>query len=595
MACLKLGSRPGTFRREGNDWYCTTGLRSDLLVKFGEASFHLHKFPLVSKSGLFETLISEKIKEGEQVSLLELHDFPFGIEIFELCAKFCYSFKFELNASNVIPLCCASENLKMNEEISEGNLRSQTHKFLHNSVLKSWRGSIQALQSCNNCMKAANNLHILEHCVKSVSEKCLSTQQELVNQHFSWNGIQIMHTGSMKIGVDIGPSNSGIDWWYVDVATLPLPLFVEVISQLETLGMDQEIITGSMNYYAMRSIPGLNRREFITEPNNPLLAKQEQRTLVEEIEKILPFQKGTSSCKLLFGLLKCAKLLKASNATMYNLERRIGTQLDEANLEDLLIPNFSNSAKDETMYDVDCVHRILRHFLTMDKMINVGVQSEGNNEDVQLLESNRGVQLAVSDVNSDAVIRVSYLVDAYLAEVASDSNLKSETFSSFAAAIPEYARVTCDMLYSAIDIYLKAHPWLTDPVRESLWRLVDCQKLSPEACTHAVQNSRLPLRTIIQVLFFEQLQLHRLVTDYLLISDENPDHVHQQPGLELRLNRDLESMWTRVVELEKECGVLHRDIERLECGSSHRGVRLGAGFGSCRKRDDVVGSTRAWS
>lgn len=414
------------------------------------------QFPLVSKSGLFETLIEERTKEGEIISLLELHDFPFGVEIFELCAKFCYNFKFELNATNVIPLFCASVNLRMEEEISEENLKVQTHKFLHNSVLKSWRSSIQALQSChNNWFKAAKDLQLLEHFVKSVAEKCLSTQQELVSQHLSWNGIQPVNTAPKRIGVGMGPTDTSINWWYADVATLPLPLFVAVISQLENLGMDQESITGAVFYLAKRCIPGLNRGESSTELGRPLLVKEEQRTLLEEIEKILPFQKGLSSCKLLFGLLKNAKLLNASDATMYNLERRIGMQLHEANLEDLLIPNFSNSVNDEVMYDVGCVHRLLHHFLSMDKIISGGIQSEGINGDVQLLAINGGVHMAGSDVNSNALLRVSCLIDAYLAEVASDSNLKFEIFRSLAAAIPEYARLTCDLLYSAVDIYFK--------------------------------------------------------------------------------------------------------------------------------------------
>lgn len=414
------------------------------------------QFPLVSKCGLFETLIGERTKEGERISLLQLHDFPYGVEIFELCAKFCYSFKFELNATNVIPLFCASVNLRMEEEISEGNLKVQTHEFLQNSVLKSWRSSIQALQSChNNWIKAAKDLKILEHFVKSVAEKCLSTQQQLVIQHISWNGIQLVNTAPTRIGVD--PTDTCINWWYADVATLPLPLFVAVVSQLENLGMDQESITGAVFYLAKRCIPGLNRRESSTELGRPLLVKEEQRTLVEEIEKILPFQKGTSSCKLLFGLLKNAKLLNASDATMYNLERRIGMQLHEANLEDLLMPNFSNSVNDEVMYDVGCVHRLLHHFLSMDKIINGGIQSEGINEDVQLSVINGGVHMAGSDVNSNALVRVSYLIDAYLAEVASDSNLKFEKFRSLAAAIPEYARLTCDLLYSAVDIYFKVN------------------------------------------------------------------------------------------------------------------------------------------
>nr|GFA85968.1 hypothetical protein [Tanacetum cinerariifolium] len=38
------------------------------------------------------------------------------------------------------------------------------------------------------------------------------------------------------------------------------------------------------------------------------------------------------------------------------------------------------------------------------------------------------------------------------------------------------------------------------------WRklILDCQKLSAEACAHAIKNDRLPLRTVVQILFFEQ-------------------------------------------------------------------------------------------
>ncbi|KAG6484810.1 hypothetical protein ZIOFF_053335 [Zingiber officinale] len=48
---------------------------------------------------------------------------------------------------------------------------------------------------------------------------------------------------------------------------------------------------------------------------------------------------------------------------------------------------------------------------------------------------------------------------------------------------------------------------------------MDCQKLSLEACTHAAQNERLPLRVIVQVLFFEQLQLRTSVAGCLLVAD----------------------------------------------------------------------------
>ena len=36
---------------------------------------------------------------------------------------------------------------------------------------------------------------------------------------------------------------------------------------------------------------------------------------------------------------------------------------------------------------------------------------------------------------------------------------------------------------------------------------MDCQKLSREACAHAAQNDRLPVQTVVQVLYYEQQRL----------------------------------------------------------------------------------------
>ena len=37
---------------------------------------------------------------------------------------------------------------------------------------------------------------------------------------------------------------------------------------------------------------------------------------------------------------------------------------------------------------------------------------------------------------------------------------------------------------------------------------MDCQKLSLNACMHAVQNERLPLRLVVQILFYEHVKLY---------------------------------------------------------------------------------------
>jgi hypothetical protein len=56
----------------------------------------------------------------------------------------------------------------------------------------------------------------------------------------------------------------------------------------------------------------------------------------------------------------------------------------------------------------------------------------------------------------------------------------------------------------------------------------ECRKLTVEACTHAAQNERLSLRVVLQVLFFEQLQLWRAITDTLLASAGAPHRLPEQ-------------------------------------------------------------------
>lgn len=43
--------------------------------------------------------------------------------------------------------------------------------------------------------------------------------------------------------------------------------------------------------------------------------------------------------------------------------------------------------------------------------------------------------------------------------------------------------------------------------RKKVCSLMDCQKLSREACAHAAQNDRLPVQTVVQVLYYEQQRL----------------------------------------------------------------------------------------
>ncbi|GLT51047.1 hypothetical protein SLA2020_244940 [Shorea laevis] len=574
MACMKLGSKTDAFQRQGQAWFCTTGLPSDIIVEVGEMSFHLHKFPLLSRSGVMERMISEASEEGEQKCSINLPDIPGGAKTFELVAKFCYGVKLELTASNVVYLRGAAEHLEMTEEYGEGNLITQTETFLNQVVLRNWKDSLRALQTCDDILSYADEQHITHRCIESLAMKA-STDPNL----FGWPMVE--HGGPMQSpggsvlwnGISTGarPKNTNSDWWYEDASTLSLPLYKRLITLMESRGIRQEFIAGSLTFYAKRYLPGLNRRQGAndssTRPAPVALgappSEEEQKLLLEEIDSLLPMQKGLVSTKFLSGLLRTAMILRSNPSCISNLKKRIGMQLDQANLEDLLMPNFSYSM--ETLYNVDCVQRILEHFLAMDQI--TGGASPCSVDDGQLIGS----------PSLTPITMVAKLIDGYLAEVAPDVNLKLPKFQALAASVPDYARPLDDGLYRAIDIYLKSHPWLSESEREQLCRLMDCQKLSLEACTHAAQNERLPLRIVVQVLFFEQLQLRTSIAGCFLVSDNLDGSRQLRSGLAgsneggwttaVRENQVLkvgmDNMRMRVSELEKECSNMRQEIEKL--------------------------------
>lgn len=51
---------------------------------------------------------------------------------------------------------------------------------------------------------------------------------------------------------------------------------------------------------------------------------------------------------------------------------------------------------------------------------------------------------------------------------------------------------------------MQEHPELSKADKKRLCRLIDCRKLSPDVRAQAIANDRMPLRTIVQLLFVEQ-------------------------------------------------------------------------------------------
>lgn len=427
------------------------------LIPFVLIIFCYIQFPLLSRSGVMERRIAEASKKGDDKCLIEISDLPGGDKTFELVAKFCYGVKLELTASNVVYLRCAAEHLEMTEEYGEGNLISQTETFFNQVVLKSWKDSIKALQSCDEVLEYADGLNITKKCIESLAMRA-STDPNL----FGWPVVE--HGGPMQSpggsvlwnGISTGarPKHTSSDWWYEDASMLSFPLFKRLITAMDSRGIREDIIAGSLTYYTRKYLPGLKRRRGGAESSGrfstPLgsgtvLSEEEQKNLLEEIQELLRMQKGLVPTKFFVDMLRIAKILKASPDCIANLEKRIGMQLDQAALEDLVMPSFSHTM--ETLYDVDSVQRILDHFLGTDQIMPGGVGSPCSSvDDGNLIGSPQSIT---------PMTAVAKLIDGYLAEVAPDVNLKLPKFQALAASVPEYARLLDDGLYRAIDIYLK--------------------------------------------------------------------------------------------------------------------------------------------
>ncbi|KAL0376003.1 UNVERIFIED_CONTAM: Root phototropism protein 3 [Sesamum calycinum] len=227
------------------------------------------------------------------------------------------------------------------------------------------------------------------------------------------------------------------------------------------------------------------------------------------------------------------------------------------------------------MYDVDLVQRLLEHFLVQEQPESSSPRQSSS--DTKMYD---GSQRAT---HSNAQMRVARLVDSYLTEVARDRNLSLTKFQVLAEALPESARTCDDGLYRAVDSYLKAHPTLTEHERKRLCRVMDCQKLSVDACMHAAQNERLPLRVVVQVLFSEQVKISNALANSTL---KETGESHYQPMVSNRrtllegtpqsfqegwaaakkdintLKFELESVKAKYLELQNEMETLQRQVDK---------------------------------
>lgn len=480
--------RPSSSIRHATEWPISD-VSSDLTIQVGASTYSLHKFPLVSRSGRFRKLLSES--KDSKVPRVSLPTVPGGVDAFEIAAKFCYGINVEFTLSNIAMLYCISHFLEMTEEFSEKNLVTRAESYLKETVLPNTSNIIQVLHHCENLVPLSEDVNLVNRLINAIANNACKEQ-------LTSGLLKLDHNFPSKTLSMMEPETP-LDWWGNSFNVLSLDFFERVISVMKSKGLTQELISKILVNYAHNSLQGTSSVSSLD-----IELQKKQRVIVETIVRLLPTQSRKSSVPIAFlsCLLKTAIATLVSTSCRSDLERRIGLQLDQAILEDILIPTNSPSSAHNTMYDIDSILRIFSTFLNLDEVDDEDSDFRDENQMMYEYEFD-----SPGSPKQSSILKVSKLLDNFLAEVALDSNLLPSKFIALAELLPDHARVTSDGLYRAVDIFLKVHPNIKDSERYRLSKTIDCQKLSQEACSHAAQNERLPVQIGVQVLYYEQIRL----------------------------------------------------------------------------------------
>lgn len=346
-----------------------------------------------------------------------LHDFPGGPESFELVSRFCYNNgKIVINPYNAHRLLCAAYYLEMNETINGSqNLLEQTKKCIEEIKFWSWSELLSALKSSLDLAVALSSSQVLEKCLDSVVARLVFTSETSQSCPSSSSpessGLRLSTDSKSTESLRSGLLRS--TWWFEDLVNILTPNLVKLfVNSIILHKFDHGVTIRFLIYY--------QKSRFVDSSSDEKLEIIE--TIVDSLSLL---DQSPVSCKSLFGILRVALNLNVKKVHRNILERMIGSKLDQATLDNLLVPSPHGS---NYLYDVNLVLQFVKHFLT----------------------AKGGTKVIISELN-----KVARLMDSYVAEVAPDPRLKACKFLALINALPKYARDSYDDIYHAINIYLQ--------------------------------------------------------------------------------------------------------------------------------------------
>lgn len=448
-------------QRNVRAWCEATGLPTTITIRFKDRVFHLHKFPLVSRSGYFK----KALKETKDVTMAS-DEVPGGVDIFELALNFCYGSTILMEPTNIAEISCVADYLQMSEDYGRANLCERSELYLNQVALQSWDDTLVVLLHCEYLNPYAEQLGIVRQCLDAMAfMACVEVLDPVARKAIPGK------TGELQCWEM--RESSCFPLWIQDLVALPPGLFVKIVLALRREGMQENSVGQVVTAFADRWIfgdTGVDHTVLVQKGNDKCWVMESQVTpelsvLVESVVRVLPLERNVVPIGFLFGLLRrgltCASLhedcrygheyhtpVKTNSSRSGNqkgrvmfvqllcriqLETRIALQFEHATLHDLLLP--SKKEKDSSCVfrnELDSMERILKLFLT---------RFRGYDD------------TRVDDMNMLSAI--GKLWDEYLTEIAFDSSTTPARFAELVERIPAYMRVVHDHAYRAIHTYLK--------------------------------------------------------------------------------------------------------------------------------------------
>ncbi|KAL8486854.1 hypothetical protein ACS0TY_023520 [Phlomoides rotata] len=403
---------------------------SDLQVDVnGQQTFSVSLDLLASFSGKLRKMFGKSAPLHTGKLKLILHDFPGGAEGFELIVRFCYNGGriSYITPSNALLLHSAAMFLEINED--------ETKKFFENIPFLSWPQLLDCLKQSQELQPFFNSSYLVQEILNAVVDM------------ISMANVTSPRAFSSSDSCTTDDLSTSFHNWLHDLEFLTVDLFEKVLSTMIARNLDHGTICSFLIHFQRAKSSG------------HLSSQKKCRIIKVVITSVSSIDGGFKyPFRRLCDVLQKCSSLKAGKSWAKKVEKMVGRRLDEATLDDLLVPC---PKKNTCAYDVDLVLRLLKIFCRKSSCV-------------------------------DRLKKVGFLMDLYLAEVAPDPHLRFCKFLALALALPASARGSCDRVCEAIDMFFKVHGFVCEEEKMRICSVLNYEKLSSELLVKLAENIDFP-------------------------------------------------------------------------------------------------------